>query len=219
MKSIDWKCAGGGLVAAALLLAGCGGGGSGSSYSAPIATSNPTSSPSTAPSAGPSTAPSVAPSGAPVTTQQVISMALPSSTIGTQTDPTYGLIGGYTQTLYSQTLAFAPGSQVMIRNGQTSTQHTFNVVSQSGFTSNPNLSLFPAGGSTIGPNFSTGTVGSGSTFGPFTLTAGLYFIGCAYHYSSNSMRTVLNVASGANPGAQATPQPNTTPPVTGGYYL
>lgn len=67
---------------------------------------------------------------------QVIAMALPGgSAIGQETDPTYGLIGGYTQSIYSQVLAFAPNSQVMIANGQIGVPHTLDVVSQTAFSS------------------------------------------------------------------------------------
>jgi hypothetical protein len=143
-------------------------------------------------------------------------MALPTSAIGSINDPTYGLIGGYTQTTFSQSLAFAPGSQIMIRNGQSGVPHTFNVVSTTGFTAPTSGNA--AGGSTIASGFATGTVNPTTTVGPFTLAAGIYYIGCFFHYTSNTMRTVLNVAANATPGPQATPQPQQTPPPGGGIY-
>jgi hypothetical protein len=159
-----------------------------------------------------------APTNTPVSTQQVVTMALPTTAIGVEHDPTYGTIGGYTQALYSQTLAFAPGSQIMIANGQAGTPHTFGVDSTTGFdASGAALSTSATGGSTIQAGFNTGAVNGGSQAGPFTLAAGLYYVGCAFHYTSNTMRTVLNVAANAAPGPQATAPPGTaTPPPTGG---
>lgn len=142
--------------------------------------------------------------------------ALPTSAIGTVNDPVFGLLGGFTQQIYSQSLAFAPGSQIMIKNGQTSTPQTFNVLSQTGFPSNPSLSTSATGGSIIGPGFASGNIAGGQRIGPFTLTAGTFYIGCAYHYASNGMRTALVVAANATPGPQATPAPGTAPPPPGG---
>ena len=188
----------------AVSLAACGGGGSSAGTGAPgpvpIATATPTST--------------------PVSTQQVVTMALPSSAMGSLVDPAFGLIGGYTQGLYSQSLAFAPGSQIMVRNGQAAAiPHTLSVVSTTGFTAGATLSTTAAGGSTIGSGFSSGTLNSGALAGPFTLAAGSYWLGCAYHYASNAMRTVLVVAANATPGPQATPPAptETAPPAGNGY--
>jgi hypothetical protein len=204
-KSVFAAC----FVAAALLAA-CGGGGSsgGGGYVTPP-TVTVTATPTAAPTATP-----------PASSQQVITAALPSTAIGALTDPTYGLIGGYTQSAYSQTLGFAPGSQVMIRNGQASVPHTFNVVSTTSFPASPNISTTSSGSTTINASFASGTVAGGALAGPFTLAAGTYYIGCAYHYASNAMRTVLNVAANATPGPSATPAPGSTstPPGQGGGY-
>jgi hypothetical protein len=144
-------------------------------------------------------------------------MALPQSVIGSTTSA-FGIIGGYTQSGFSQTLAFAPGSQVMLRNGQAAIPHTLNIVSTTSFPASPPLPFTASGGSTIDQNFTSGTIAGGALIGPFTLTAGTYFIACAFHYVSNTMRTVMTVAVGATPGPQATPPtPNQTPPPGGGY--
>lgn len=158
------------------------------------------------------------PTQTPVSTQQVVTMALPTTAMGVEQDPTYGTIGGYTQSLYSQTLAFAPGSQIMISNGQVGTPHTFGVDSTTGFDgTGAALNISPTGGSTIQAGFNTGAVNGGASAGPFTLAAGVYYVGCAFHYASNQMRTVLNVAANATPGPQATAAPGlATPPPTGG---
>ncbi|TAM58313.1 hypothetical protein EPN52_11130 [bacterium] len=188
-------------------LAACGGGGSsGSAYSPPQMGTPPTSSPTSM----------------PTSTQQVISLALPQSTIGQVNDPTWGLIGGYTQSTGSQVLAFAPGSQVMLRNLASSTPHTLNVIA-SGVTPGTPFpatapSLNASGGSTIGSGFASGSLNGGQLAGPFTLTQGTYYIGCAYHYASNGMRDVLIVQTGAVPGPQATPPPSGGGnPCPGGY--
>jgi hypothetical protein len=185
-------------IAASVTVAACGGGGS-----AAPATVGPTASP----------APTIAPTAAP----QVITMSLPTSAIGQETDPTYGLIGGYTQQTYSQTLAFVPGAQIMIANGQAGVPHTLNVLSQTAFPSAPTLSTAAAGGTTLAAGFQSGSLAGDSTIGPITLTAGLYYIGCGYHYTSNTMRTVLNVATAAVPGPQATAVPAQPAPTPGGY--
>lgn len=195
------------LVAASL--AACGGGGGGSTGGGGGVVNPPVVTPT----------PIVTPSPS---SQQIVTMALPSSAMGSLVDPTFGAVGGYTQSLYSQTLAFAPGSQIMVRNGQASNvPHTLGVVStsaSSGFTANPPLSLTASGGSTIGAGFNTGSIAPGALAGPFTLAAGTYWLGCAYHYASDTMRTVLVVAAGATPGPQATPAPATTaPPIGTGY--
>ena len=189
-------------VAVTAVLAACGGGGGGGTggYVAPPPVATPTPTPTTS-------------------TQQVVTMALPTSVMGSRMDPTFGLIGGYTQQTYSQVLAFAPGSQIMVHNGQAAVPHTLGVVSTTAFTSGAALSTSATGGSTISTGFNTGTVVGGGNAGPFTLAAGTYYIGCAFHYASNAMRTVLQVATGATPGPQATPPvPNATPSPGGTGY-
>jgi hypothetical protein len=104
----------------------------------------------------------------------------------------------------------------MIRNGQTAVPHTFSVISTTGFNGTPTATA--SGGSTIASNFNTGTVNGGQLIGPFTLTAGTYFIGCAFHYLAEGMRTVLVVAANATPGPQATPMPTATAPPGGIGY-
>lgn len=187
---------------AAALLAACGGGGSSGGASV----------------APPAAAPTATPS---VSSQQIITAALPSTAIGALVDPTYGLIGGYTQSGYSQTLGFAPGSQVMIRNGQASLPHTLNVISTTSFPVSPTISTTGNGSSTLDANFASGTIAGGGLIGPFTLASGTYYVGCAFHYSSANMRTVIKVAANAAPGPAATQAPGATttpPPGGGGYY-
>jgi hypothetical protein len=183
------------VVAAIALVAGCGGGGGGTT---PASVAAPTATPTSVVTATP----------------QEITMSLPGGTgIGTQTDPVYGVIAGYTEQTYSQVLAFVPGAQIMIINGQNAASaipHTLNVLSQTSFPANPTLTQAASGGSTIAAGFQSGAVSAATTLGPFTLTAGLYYIGCGFHYLTNGMRTVLNVAAAATPGPQATPVPMQT---------
>jgi hypothetical protein len=197
-----------GVLLVGASLAACGGGGGGSTGGGGGVVNPPVVTP--------------VPTATPVSTQQVVTMALPSTAMGAVNDPTFGPVGGYTQALYSQTIAFAPASQIMVRNGQASAvPHTLGVVStsaSSGFTANPPLSLSASGGSTIGAGFNTGTINPGALAGPFTLATGTYWLGCAYHYSSDTMRTVLVVAAGATPGPQATPSPTKTAPPPGDGY-
>jgi len=189
MKTRDLFCA----AFAAALLAGCGGGSGGTAAPAPIPTT--------------------------VSTQQVVSAQFPGEGLGVETDPIYGAVTGFTQQSTSQVLGFAPGSQIMVRNLDSGIPHTLSVVSTTGFTANPTLSTTAAGDTTIGAGFSSGAVTAGTLAGPFTLATGVYYLGCAYHYVSNGMRTVMVVATGATPGPQATPDAGATQPPVGGTYV
>jgi hypothetical protein len=179
-------------VAASTLVVACGGGGGGGSTPPASVTGNPAPTPTAVITATP----------------QQITMSLPGATgIGTETDPTFGAIAGYTEQIYSQVLGFVPGAQIMIVNGQSAasaTPHTLNVLSQTSFPASPTLTTTAVGGSTIAAGFQSGSIAPGTTVGPFTLTAGLYYIGCGFHFLSNGMRTVLDVATAATPGPQAT---------------
>jgi hypothetical protein len=156
----------------------------------------------------------------PVTAQQVVRLALPSSAMGQENDPMFGLVGGFTQSTYSQVLGFAPGTQIMIQNDQASVQHTLgDTGGTSSFPASPALSTSAHGGTTLSAGFQTGTIAPGVSVGPITLTAGVYYIGCAYYYSSSGMRDVLVVSASAQPGPQATLPPGvaTPDPGNGGY--
>ncbi len=201
-----------GLALACSTLAACGGGGSVGGGGGLGASATPT----TAPTATPTQTPS---------TQQVISLALPTTAIGSVTDPTFGLVGGYTQSTYSQVLGFVPGARVMIRNAQSSSiPHTLGDTGASSFPSGQpaTLSLTATGSTTFSKGWQSGTLNPGQSVGPITLTTGTYFIGCAFHYAADTMRDVLVVSASAKPGPQATPAPGTTPqpttPPTGPTY-
>lgn len=141
-----------------------------------------------------------------------IGFALPDGTIGTVDSAPFGKIGGYTQKVYSQVLAFPPGTVVTLKNLSTGTPHTLNVLSMSAFPASPaSLSTTASGSSTLDANFRSGTINSGATMSVTLANAGTYYIGCAYHYNDAvSMRDVLEVSSSATPGPQATPPPGSS---------
>jgi plastocyanin len=132
-----------------------------------------------------------------------IGIALPNGmgTVNTQ----FGMVGGYTQSTYSQTLAFPPGTKVTIKNLASSDVHTLNVLSMSSFPANPALSSAASGGSTLAMGWASGAIQPGSSVTVTLSNPGTYFIGCAFHYITNGMRDVLQVSNSAQPGPQATP--------------
>jgi plastocyanin len=138
-----------------------------------------------------------------------IGFAQPDGTIGVVNDPSFGTVGGYTQNVYSQTIAFTPGTVVTLKNLSASTDHTLNVLSTTSFPASPSLPTTASGGSTLAAGYTSGTIHGGGTLSVTLATAGTYFIGCAYHYmDAVSMRDVIQVSSSATPGPQATPQPS-----------
>ena len=102
----------------------------------------------------------------PVSTQQVVLIALPTSSMGYESS-SVGTIGGYTQHKRSQTLAFAPGQQVMFKNAQATgagaPPHTLGDTGAQSFITNPPLSTQGTGGSTFGPGYQTGAIAPGTT--------------------------------------------------------
>lgn len=174
-------------------LAACGGGysgGSGSNYSPPGSGGGGTQ-----------------PAGVGAMT---IGFALPDGTIGQVNDPRFGPVGGYTQTVYSQTIAFPPGTVVTLKNLSASTDHTLNVLSTTSFPASPALSTSASGGNTLAAGYASGVVHGGGTLSLMLANAGTYYIGCAFHYNDAvSMRDVIQVSAAATPGPQATPQAGT----------
>ncbi len=186
-----------GMAAAALIaasLAACGGGGGSGSGFTPGGSN-----------AGGGSGGATPPPGVGAMT---IGFALPDGAIGVVNDPHFGKIGGYTQSVYSQSLAFPPGTVVTLKNLSSGTPHTLNVLSTTGFPVNPTLSTSPAGNGVLGVGYQSGAVAPGSTVSVKLSNPGTYYIGCAFHYpDTNSMRDVLQVSSSATPGPQATPAP------------
>lgn len=147
-----------------------------------------------------------------------IDATLPKHSLGEEL-PTYlgtmhvkngSMIGGFTQTHYSQTLAFPPGTRITIRNLSKTEAHTFNVIKQvfktsAKFPKNPNLSTTARGGNKLEIGFASGPIRPGGSVTVVLAKAGTYLVGCAFHYVSNGMRDILVVKAGAQPGPQATP--------------
>jgi len=189
---------------AVLGLAACGGGSSGGGTTTP---SNPIPLP---------TATSVVSSTPAPLSADTIGIAIPTGTIGSLIDPTYGELGGYTQSTYSQSLAFPPGTTVTLENLSSTTSHTLNVLSTSGFPANPTLSTTASSSNILQAGYASGTIPPNGTVSVVLSTAGTYYIGCAFHYAiTPSMRDVIQVSANATPGPQATAQPS--PPSGGGY--
>ena len=187
---------------AALALAACGGGGGGGGYGG-------------GGGGGMNPPP---PTGVGANT---IGVSLPTSTIGVENDPTWGVVGGFTQSVRSQVLAFPVGATITITNLSSGTVHTLNVVGTSG---GPPPS-WPAGaggatasgGGVLSSTYASGNLNPGASVAVMLSNPGTFLIGCSYHYVSNTMRTVLQVSNSAVPGPQATPPPGGGGGGGGGY--
>ncbi|HEY9179305.1 MAG TPA: hypothetical protein VIO32_01220 [Candidatus Baltobacteraceae bacterium] len=121
--------------------------------------------------------------------------------------------------MYSQTLAFAPGTTITIKNLSATNAHTLNVLSTSAFPASPALSTASSGTTSLDANYASGSIAPGGSVTVTLANAGTYYIGCAYHYmDAVSMRDVLLVSASATPGPQATPAPSATSNPGGGGY-
>jgi hypothetical protein len=141
-------------------------------------------------------------------TTGTISEELPGEGLGTVADPHWqATLGGFTQEQFSQALGFPPGTELTIQNISKVNEHTLDVIAKiSGppakFPSNPKLPI-PAHGSTIKVGFASGAISHGGSVKVLAKRAGIYLIGCAFHYHEG-MQDVLVIAKGATPGPQAT---------------
>ncbi len=140
---------------------------------------------------------------------------LPSAGLGTFKSPFWkATIGGFTQTQYSQTLGFPPGTKITLRNLSKTTPHTLNVVAEikgppAHFPSKPTLLTSPNGKGIMGTGYRSGVIQPGKSVTITLKDAGTYLIGCAFHYSEG-MKDVLVVKKGAVPGKEASPPPKGT---------
>lgn len=157
-----------------------------------------------------------------------IEAAMPKNTVGVEYMPE-GLgsikmkfwktvVGGFTQSTYSQTLAFPPGTKITIRNISKSDTHTLNVVSEvsgppANFPASPQLSVKAHGKGIFGTGYASGPLAPGKSVTVTLNKEGTYLIGCAYHYKYG-MRDIVQVSSKAKPGPQATKPPKPTPEPT-----
>ncbi len=134
---------------------------------------------------------------------------LPSEGIGTVNDSFWdATLGGFTQEKYAQALGFPPGTKLTIKNISSDISHTLNVIQKNSgppadFPSDPKLSTTPHG-TTIKVGFASGAISPGATATVTAKKAGIYLIGCAFHYHEGMM-DVLVIAKGATPGPQGTP--------------
>ena len=140
--------------------------------------------------------------------KKFIGEELPSEGVGTVTDPTWGKVGGFTQTVKAQVLAFPPGTKLTIKNLSKSIPHTLNVVMKAGkppakFPSNPSLTTQPEGNGILGVGYASGVIEPGKSITVTLSKKGIYLIGCAFHYSEGMM-DVIEVKAGATPGPQGT---------------
>ncbi|MBV8333381.1 MAG: hypothetical protein JO192_11630 [Candidatus Eremiobacteraeota bacterium] len=136
--------------------------------------------------------------------KNTIGEELPSEGVGTKKDPTWGKVGGYTQTRKAQVLAFPPNTTVTIRNLSKSNPHTLDAFANAGkppakFPSNPNLPISAHGNGKLSVGYASGAINPGQSVKVKLVKAGTYLIGCAFHYSFG-MQDVLIVKAGVKPG-------------------
>ena len=137
-----------------------------------------------------------------------ISEELPTEGLGTIKDPFWkATLGGYTQQGLSQALGFAPRTKLTIKNISPVNDHTLNVVKKikgppAKFPASPSLGMSPSGGK-LQKGYRSGVISWGSSVNVTLGKAGIYLIGCAFHYHEG-MQDVLVVHAGATPGPQAT---------------
>jgi plastocyanin len=119
-------------------------------------------------------------------------------------DPTYGFILGYANGGISKTSAvvgLTAGDPVQFVNADVSLTHTASFLGDASEDGAPWPSTFngsstksPPGTSISAPGFSTGSIAPGKLSAVYTAgVPGFYMIGCAFHYDSNQMRTVVIV--------------------------
>lgn len=151
----------------------------------------------------------------------VVVANLPKDTIGEKL-PSEGLgaidsvvwkamLGGFTQEERSQALGFPPGTKLTIRNLSTSTTHTLDVVKEiskppADFPHGVKLSVAAKGSGKLETGYASGPIEPGKSVTVTLAKAGIYLIGCAYHYNLG-MHDVIVVETHATPGPQATATP------------
>src|ERR1700758_959336 len=113
--------------------------------------------------------------------KHTIGEELPSEGVGSKKDPTWGKVGGFTQTKKAQVLAFPPGTTITIRNLSHVNPHTLNVIGKAGkppahFPSNPPLSPTAHGGGKFGIGYASGNLNPGQTVKAKLVKAGTYII-------------------------------------------
>src|SRR5580698_1138688 len=145
--------------------------------------------------------------------KDTIGEKLGSEGLGTVNSPFWkATLSGFTQEEHSQALGFPPGTKLTIHNLSTSTTHTLDVVkvdtkSPADFPSNVDLSVDAKGAGKLQAGYASGPIKPGGSVTVTLVKAGIYLIGCAFHYK-DGMRDVLVVGTHAKPGPQATATPS-----------
>jgi plastocyanin len=160
----------------------------------------------------------------PIAPDVAMDVIMPKDTIGENLptvlgtfvvkDP-HGEAGGFTQSHYSQTLAFPPGTKIEIWNLSKTLKHTLDVVMVVGktdhsFPPHPKLSMKAQGKGILGAGYASGVIDPGKHVAVTLSKPGTYIIGCAFHYDIG-MRDVIRIEKDAHPGPQATPPSSKSP--------
>ena len=181
----------------AALLAGCSGGAS--------STTGPLSSSSLAPlSVSQRQATLPASLAQPDATTQKIGIRLTGEKA--HNNKIYGPVLGYfngwvNKTMRSQIVVVNAGQNVVFKSIDTALPHTASFLGDASSSSAPwpvsftgSATQSPAGTSIESTNFSTGTVSAGSKSLTYTTgVPGFYMFGCAFHYVTHTMRTIVVV--------------------------
>lgn len=130
-----------------------------------------------------------------------VNLANPNESVCT--DPTYLAVTGYfagTKVVASQVISLTASSTDQIQFSNLDLQpHTANDLgawsgAYPAATPNPNRTASPAGTDISNPKFTTGAINGGATSLSYVADVpGVYVFGCAFHYNSNNMRTVIIV--------------------------
>jgi plastocyanin len=169
----------------------------------------------------------------PLSHDLVVFATVPAHTIGEEL-PGEGLgtlhstkwdatIGGFTQRSYSQALGFKPHTTLTILNLSKSITHTLDVVEEikgapAKFPADPKLSVNAHGDGKLETGYASGPIKPGKSVKVTLVKAGIYLIGCAFHYQEG-MHDVLVVAPDATPGPEATPPRATSTPTSRSSYM
>jgi plastocyanin len=141
--------------------------------------------------------------------KNTIGEELPSEGVGTINDTYWkATLGGFTQSNYSQALGFPPGTKITLMNISKDITHTLDYVAKikkppANFPSDPSLPV-SASGKKFGKGYASGPISPGKSVTITLGKAGIYLIGCAFHYSEG-MHTVLVINKNATPGPEGTP--------------
>jgi plastocyanin len=119
-------------------------------------------------------------------------------------DPEYGFVLGYFKgklATRTQVISVSPGKNIKFVNVDNNDAHTASFLGKATGEKAPwpahfngSMTQSPKGTAIGTKNFSTGTLNPGQTSLVYsTGLPGFYMIGCAFHYDSNKMRTVIIV--------------------------